>query len=194
MMILERPSDARARKARSRARIVGYGATSDAYHVVKPHPHGTGLATAIRTALAAADAAPPDVSHVNAHGTGTQLGDLIEAAVLSRLLPQRPTVTSAKAVTGHLIGAAGAVEAALTALAIEHHLVPPTANLTTLTPDIDLVIPHPMPAGPIKSRTVHLDGLRRPKHCTRHRHRLTGRRASQGGSPNHRPARWSSSL
>jgi 3-oxoacyl-[acyl-carrier-protein] synthase II len=149
MMILERPSDARARKARTRARIVGYGATSDAYHVVKPHPHGTGLAAAIRTALATAAATPPEVSHVNAHGSGTQLGDLIEATALSRLFPQRPTVTSTKAVTGHLMGAAGAIEAALTVLTVEHHLIPPTANLTTLAPDIDLAIPTQCQLGPL---------------------------------------------
>lgn len=138
MVVLERHRDARTRGARVRARVVGYGATSDAYHVVKPHPGGEGLAAAIRSALAAASAAPEDVSHVNAHGSGTPLGDRVEAAVLASLLPHRPPITSNKGVLGHLLGAAGAVEAALTVLSIEDRLVPPTANLATPSPDIDL--------------------------------------------------------
>lgn len=138
MVVLERHRDARTRGARVRARVVGCGATSDAYHVVKPHPGGEGLAAAIRSALATASAAPEDVSHVNAHGSGTPLGDRVEAAVLASLLPHRPPITSNKGVIGHLLGAAGAVEAALTVLLIEDRLVPPTANLATPSPDIDL--------------------------------------------------------
>ncbi|GAA0700568.1 beta-ketoacyl-[acyl-carrier-protein] synthase family protein [Kitasatospora atroaurantiaca] len=141
MLVLERAADALARGARVRARIVGYGASSDAHHVVAPHPEGAGIAAAVRAALADAGAGPAEVAHVNAHGTGTARGDSIEAAALAALLPHQPSVTSTKGVTGHLLGAAGAVEAALTVLTVEQGLVPPTANLTDLAPDIDLDVP-----------------------------------------------------
>jgi 3-oxoacyl-[acyl-carrier-protein] synthase II len=141
MLVLERSADARARGARVRARIRGFGASSDAHHVVKPGPDGAGLAVALREALARFGACAQDVSHINAHGTGTPLGDRVEAAVLAALFPHRPAVTSTKAVTGHLMGAAGAVEAALTVLAVEQGLVPPTANLDDLDPAVALDIP-----------------------------------------------------
>ncbi|MFJ5273674.1 beta-ketoacyl-[acyl-carrier-protein] synthase family protein [Streptomyces sp. NPDC088358] len=141
MLVLERPADARARGARTRARITGFGASSDAHHVVRPHPDGTGVGTAVREALAQAGASARDVTHVNAHGTGTPAGDRAEAAVLAGLFPHRPPVTSTKPVTGHLLGAAGAVEAAFTVLAVEQGLVPPTANLEEPDPAIDLDIP-----------------------------------------------------
>ncbi|WP_371480473.1 beta-ketoacyl synthase [Kitasatospora sp. NBC_00315] len=149
ILVLERPADARARRVRVRARIVGYGASSDAHHVVSPHPGGVGITAAVRAALADAGAGAADVAHVNAHGTGTRRGDSIEAAVLATLLPHRPPVTSTKGVTGHLLGAAGAVEAALTALTVERGLLPPTANLRRLGPGIDLdVVTECRPAAP----------------------------------------------
>ncbi|MFG2138670.1 beta-ketoacyl-[acyl-carrier-protein] synthase family protein [Streptomyces sp. NPDC048650] len=141
MLVLERTADARARGVGARARIRGFGASSDAHHVVKPSPDGAGLAAALREALDRAGASVDDVSHINAHGTGTPLGDRVEAAVLADLFPHRPLVTSTKAVTGHLMGAAGAVEAALTVLAVEQGLVPPTANLDDLDPAVALDIP-----------------------------------------------------
>ncbi len=138
VLVLERTADARARGARVRGRIVGYGATADAHHMTSPHPEGAGLEQALRAALADAGAGPADVGHVNAHGTATPLNDLVEARVLSRMLTARPLVTSTKGVTGHLLGAAGAVEAALTVLTLEQGRVPPTANLTRLDPRIDI--------------------------------------------------------
>jgi 3-oxoacyl-[acyl-carrier-protein] synthase II len=150
MLVLERTADARARKARARARIRGFGASSDAHHVVKPHPEGSGLAAAVREALVQADATAQDVAHVNAHGTGTPVGDRAEAAVLTNLFPHRPPVTSTKPVTGHLLGAAGAVEAALTVLTVEHGLVPPTANRENPDPQIDLDIPTECRAGSLR--------------------------------------------
>ncbi|MDH6117836.1 3-oxoacyl-[acyl-carrier-protein] synthase II [Kitasatospora sp. GAS204A] len=141
MLVLERTADARARGARARARIRGFGASSDAHHVVKPSTDGAGLVLALREALARAGASAQDVSHINAHGTGTPMGDRVEAAALAVLFPHRPPVTSTKAVTGHLMGAAGAVEAALTVLAVEQGLVPPTANLDDLDPAVALDIP-----------------------------------------------------
>ncbi|MFJ6897366.1 beta-ketoacyl-[acyl-carrier-protein] synthase family protein [Streptomyces hokutonensis] len=147
MLVLERTADARARGARARARVSGFGAASDAHHVVKPHPDGTGLAAAVREALARADVSARDVAHINAHGTGTPAGDRAEARVLDALFPHRPPVTSTKPVTGHLLGAAGAVEAAFTVLAVEQGLIPPTANLTDHDPAIDLDIPTECRAG-----------------------------------------------
>lgn len=137
LLVLERAADARARGARVRARIVGHGASADAHHITAPHPDGRGLEQAMRLALADADAAPEDVSYVNAHGTSTPLNDLAEARTLRRVVPAGPLVSSTKGVTGHLLGAAGAIEAAYTVLAIENGLVPPTANLRTQDPEID---------------------------------------------------------
>jgi 3-oxoacyl-[acyl-carrier-protein] synthase II len=133
VLVLERPADARARGARVRARVAGYGASADAHHITSPHPEGVGLEVAMRAALADADALPSDVGHVNAHGTATRLNDLAEARVVHRVLGD-PLVTSTKGVTGHLLGAAGAVEAAFTVLSLEEQVVPPTANLDVPDP------------------------------------------------------------
>lgn len=141
LLVLERTPDARARGARVRARIAGHGSTADAHHITAPHPDGHGLEQAIRLALAEADAAPEDVDYVNAHGTSTPMNDLAEARTLRRILPNGPLVSSTKGVTGHLLGAAGAIEAAYTVLAIEHGVVPPTANLTMPDPQIDITLP-----------------------------------------------------
>ncbi|MCX4903240.1 beta-ketoacyl synthase [Streptomyces sp. NBC_00878] len=146
LLVLERAADARARGARVRARIVGHGSTADAHHITAPHPDGRGLEQALRLALADAGASARDVSYVNAHGTSTPLNDLVEARTLGRVLPGGPLVSSTKGVTGHLLGAAGAIEAAYTVLAIEHGLVPPTANLRTQDPEIDInVVGTPTP-------------------------------------------------
>ncbi|MFJ5674114.1 beta-ketoacyl-[acyl-carrier-protein] synthase family protein [Streptomyces sp. NPDC093097] len=138
LLVLERPEHARARQAQVRAQIVGYGASSDAYAAVAPDPEGQGVERALRSALADAGVGPGDVGHVNAHGTSTVLNDQIEAAMLHRVLGERPLVTSTKAMTGHTLGAAGGIETALTVLALEHQLVPPTANLTVPDPRIPI--------------------------------------------------------
>jgi 3-oxoacyl-[acyl-carrier-protein] synthase II len=129
ILVLERAADARARGARVRARLIGYGASADAYHMTAPDPTGHGIERAVRDALTDAGAGFDEVDHVNAHGTSTPLNDLTEAQVLSRCLGTGPAVTSTKGVVGHALGAAGAIEAAFTVLAVEHGLVPPTANL-----------------------------------------------------------------
>lgn len=138
VLVLQRARDARAEGRRVRARIVGYGASADAHHITNPHPQGRGVRTALLGALADADAAPGDVDHVNAHGTSTPLNDLVEGRLLAELLPGGPLVTSTKGVTGHLLGAAGAAEAAFSVLSVEHGLVPPTANLDTLDPRLEI--------------------------------------------------------
>ncbi|MFG2637984.1 beta-ketoacyl-[acyl-carrier-protein] synthase family protein [Streptomyces sp. NPDC048362] len=129
ILVLERVQDAAARGRRPRAYLAGCGASTDAYHPTSPHPQGTGSEIALRQALGDAGLAPADIDHVNAHATSTRLGDAAEAAVVGRSLAHGPTVTAPKGVLGHTLGAAGAIEAALTVLTIEHQLVPPTANL-----------------------------------------------------------------
>ncbi|THA52877.1 beta-ketoacyl synthase [Streptomyces sp. A1136] len=129
-LVLERAEHAAARTARPLARLVGYAASTDAHHLVAPHPAGRGAEQAVRAALADAGAAPADVGHVNAHGTATRQNDEIEAGVVRRVFPHRPPVTSSKGVLGHTLGAAGAIEAALTVLALVQGVVPPTAGLS----------------------------------------------------------------
>lgn len=151
VLVLERLADARARGAAVRGRIVGYGASADAHHVTMPCPDGRGIEAAVRSAIADAGASSEDVDHVNAHGTSTPLNDRVEGQVLHRTLPGGPLVTSTKGVTGHLLGAAGAVEAIYTVLTIERGLVPPTANLDRLDPELDLNV--------ATSPTPHRTGL-----------------------------------
>jgi 3-oxoacyl-[acyl-carrier-protein] synthase II len=152
LLVLERPGDAAARGARIRGRIVGFGASADAYHVTAPDPAGRGAELAIRSALADSRRTGDDIDHVNAHGTGTVLNDAVEAAVLHRVLGERALVTSTKGVTGHLFGAAGAVETAFTLLALEEQSVPPTANLDEVDPGI--AVPVAAKPTPLAMRTA----------------------------------------
>ncbi|GCD48415.1 beta-ketoacyl-[acyl-carrier-protein] synthase family protein [Streptomyces paromomycinus] len=153
LLVLERAADARARGARPRAHFSGYGTSTDGYHYAAPHPEGVGIEQAFTAALADAGLTTSDIGHVNAHGTGTPLNDRIEGAALNRVFDGHPPpVTSTKGVTGHPLGAAGAIEAALAALTLDHQTVPPTANLQHLDPDISLDVvakaprPHRMDA------------------------------------------------
>ncbi|WP_129308611.1 beta-ketoacyl-[acyl-carrier-protein] synthase family protein [Streptomyces sp. L2] len=130
VLVLERVEDARARGARIRANISGYGSSADAYHATAPDPSGVGVSQAVNAALDDAGLGASDVAHINAHGTSTKLNDETEAKVVHRLFGENPAVTSTKGVTGHTLGAAGAIEAAYTVLAVERGTVPPTANLT----------------------------------------------------------------
>lgn len=147
VLVLERAAHAAARQAPPRAHLVGHATTSDAHHATTPHPEGHGLRRAVLQTLRAADATVSDVDHVNTHGTGTHLNDRTEAAVIRTLFKARaPSVTSAKGAIGHTMGAAGAIEAALTVLALGHQTVPPTANFTEpdeATDGIDLVAGRP---------------------------------------------------
>lgn len=140
LLVLERPEHARARGATVRARVAGYGASSDAHSAVAPDPDGLGIERALRTALADAGIDALDVGHVNAHGTSTVANDLIEAVMLRRVLGEHPLVTSTKAMTGHTLGAAGGIESALTVLALQRQLVPPTANLDAPDPAIPVEV------------------------------------------------------
>ncbi len=143
VLVLERVEHAEARGARIRARVSGYGASADAHHATAPDPSGSGVAAAIGSALADADLSPSDVDHVNAHGTSTPLNDAVEAKVLARMFGDGPAVTSVKGVTGHSLGAAGAIEAACTVMSIETGMVPPTANCADPAVEVDVVRDRP---------------------------------------------------
>lgn len=140
VLILEREDDAIARGVRPRARLAGYGASADAGHMTAPDPQGAGVTLAMRAALNSAGLGPDEVEHVNAHGTSTRLNDVVEARAVLALLGTRASVTSTKGVTGHAFGAAGAIEAALTVLTVQHGIVPPTANLAEQDPAIQVDI------------------------------------------------------
>ena len=162
VLVLERLEHARARGARIRARVSGYGASADAHHATAPDPTGAGVETAIRVALADAGLTASDVDHVNAHGTSTPLNDAVEARVLCRLFADRPAVTSIKGVTGHSLGASGAIEAASAALSISDSVVPPTANLDTPDPELDIDVvrgaPRAMPVAAAISNSFGFGG------------------------------------
>ncbi|MEV0569085.1 beta-ketoacyl-[acyl-carrier-protein] synthase family protein [Dactylosporangium sp. NPDC049742] len=145
VLVLEREEDARARTAPIHAVVRGYGASTDAHHPTAPEPGGEGIERALRAALRDAGVGGGDVDHVNAHGPSTPIGDLVEGRTLRRVLGDRPLVTSTKGVTGHPLAAAGAIEAAYTALALADRSVPPTANLTRLAPELDLDVVHGAP-------------------------------------------------
>ncbi|MET7982882.1 MULTISPECIES: beta-ketoacyl-[acyl-carrier-protein] synthase family protein [unclassified Streptomyces] len=138
VLVLERAEHAKARGARIRAMVSGYGASADAHHATAPDPQGAGAELAVRGALSDAGVVGADVTHVNAHGTSTPLNDVSEARMIRRVVGQHPAVTSIKGVVGHALGAAGAIEAVATVLTIENGFVPPTANLESLDPEVDL--------------------------------------------------------
>jgi 3-oxoacyl-[acyl-carrier-protein] synthase II len=141
VLILEDLGRALARGARIYAEIVGYGMTSDAYHVAAPDPTGDGAMRVMRHAIADAGLAPGDIQYINAHGTSTQLNDKTETAAIKAVFgdhARRLAVSSTKSMTGHLLGAAGGVEAGITALALSHQILPPTINYKTPDPDCDL--------------------------------------------------------
>jgi 3-oxoacyl-[acyl-carrier-protein] synthase II len=141
VLVLESAAHALARGATPLAHLAGAGASADAHHATAPPEDGGGAVLAIERALADAGIATTDIGHVNAHGTSTPLNDVAEAralrAVLGADLDGVP-VSSTKGVTGHLLGAAGAAEAAFAVLALRDGLVPPTANLEQQDPAIDL--------------------------------------------------------
>jgi 3-oxoacyl-[acyl-carrier-protein] synthase II len=138
-LIIEERGRALARGATVLAELVGYGATSDAYHLTQPHPEGDGAVRAMRAALADAGRQPADVGYINAHGTSTPPNDRIETYALKQVFGQNvPPVSSTKSMTGHTLGAAGALEAAICVLALNAQILPPTINQEHADPDCDL--------------------------------------------------------
>jgi 3-oxoacyl-[acyl-carrier-protein] synthase II len=142
-LIMESEEHATARGARIYCEVAGYGASDDAYHITAPDPKGSGAALAMTWALADAGEEPGAVTYVNAHGTSTPLNDAAETAAIKSVLGEHAhsvAVSSTKSMTGHMLGAAGAVEGAACALAIANGLIPPTIHYTTPDPDCDLDI------------------------------------------------------
>ncbi|WP_320783525.1 beta-ketoacyl-[acyl-carrier-protein] synthase family protein [Streptomyces sp. CRN 30] len=162
IMVLERTEHAQARNAAVYAELAGQGMTSDAHHCVAPHPDGEGAARAMHAALTDAGLSADDIDHVNAHGTSTTLNDLAEARSLRRVFRTPPPVTANKSVFGHAIGGGGAIEAACSALSLHHGVIPPTANLDTIDPEIDLDIvtraPRPAALSAVLSNSVGFGG------------------------------------
>jgi|SoiMetStandDraft_2_1073263.scaffolds.fasta_scaffold00224_7 3-oxoacyl-[acyl-carrier-protein] synthase II len=138
-VVLEPLERARARGATIYGEVAGYGRNADAYHITAPSPGGAGAAVCMQLALDDAAMEPSAIGHVNAHGTSTPLNDAAEAEAVRKVFGDSPpVVTSTKGVTGHLIGAAGAVEAVAALLSVRDGIVPPTANLEKLGDDIEL--------------------------------------------------------
>lgn len=141
LLVIEDLEHALARGARIYAEIIGYGHTSDAYHVTAPLESGEGAAKAIELALENAQLTPRDLDYINAHGTSTPLNDKSETLAIKRALGEQAyevPISSTKSVTGHLMGAAGAVEAVFTIMAMNENFIPPTINLDNPDPECDL--------------------------------------------------------
>jgi 3-oxoacyl-[acyl-carrier-protein] synthase II len=141
LLVLETEEHARSRGARVYAELAGAGISADAHHVAAPEPTGAGAARALALAMRDAGLQPSDIVHVNAHATSTPLGDVAEAKALRTALGDAAAaipVTATKSCTGHLLGAAGALEAAVTVLSLQHGVVPPTRNLDDPDDDVGL--------------------------------------------------------
>jgi len=141
LLVLESLEHAEKRGANILAEMSGYGASSDAHHVTQPHPDGEGAARAMRWAIEDAGITPDKVDYINAHGTSTPLNDKYETIAMKRMYGDHAynlAISSTKSMTGHLLGAAGAIEAAFTVLAIKNDIVPPTINIENPDPECDL--------------------------------------------------------
>lgn len=150
MFVLERESHARARGAPVRARVLGGANTSESFHPARPDPSGDGLTRAIQGALANAGVRPADIGYICAHGTATPQNDAIEVDVMQRCFPQGVPFNSVKALTGHTMGAASAMEAVCCVLSLEHQMLIPTWNLENPIPtgNLEVLRDKPRPASP----------------------------------------------
>lgn len=141
VMILESIEHARQRNARILAELVGYGMTSDAYHITAPAPEGEGAASCMALTLRDAGVSPEVVDYINAHGTSTKYGDELETKAIRKVFGAHAhalKVSSTKSMTGHLLGAAGGIESVISVLSIHHSTIPPTTNLENPDPECDL--------------------------------------------------------
>ena len=155
ILILESLENAQSRGAKPLAEIIGYGATGDAHHITQPAPEGEGGARAMKIAIENAKISPIDIDYINAHGTSTPMNDKYETAAMKTVFQEEAykiPISSTKSMTGHLLGASGALEAAITLLSIINGTVPPTINLENPDPDCDLnYTPNLSKKGKIKS-------------------------------------------
>jgi len=141
MLILEELEFAKARGARILAEMVGYGSTGDAHHITEPAPGGSGLVRAMKRALQKAGLQPEQIDYINAHGTSTEYNDRNESMAIKTLLGEhayKVAISSTKSMTGHTLGAAGAVEAVISIQALQTGIIPPTINLHHADPNCDL--------------------------------------------------------
>lgn len=141
IMVLEDANYALERKAPILAEIVAYGTTSEAFHLTQPSPDGEGAARALSLALQRAGLSPSDIDYINAHGTATLLNDKTETSAIKSVFGEyayRTPISASKSMTGHLLGAAGSIEAVISVLTINHGIIPPTINLTHPDPECDL--------------------------------------------------------
>jgi 3-oxoacyl-[acyl-carrier-protein] synthase II len=140
ILILEEYQHAKKRGAKIYAELVGTGMTADAYHMTAPHPEGIGAASAMKLAVKEAKLTAEDIGYINVHGTSTPLGDVAELNAIKKVFGEAAyqlNISSTKSMTGHLLGAAGSVEAIASILAMQHSLIPPTINHFTDDPEID---------------------------------------------------------
>jgi 3-oxoacyl-[acyl-carrier-protein] synthase II len=163
VLVLEEWEHAAARGATILGEILGGASNADAHHITAPAPGGTGAIACMQLAIAEAGLEPGDIAQVNAHGTSTPLNDAAEATAISAVFgPGGVPVVSTKGVTGHALGAAGALEAAAALLSIDRELIPPTANTVAADPemDIDLVTggPRSWEPGPVISNNFGFGG------------------------------------
>jgi 3-oxoacyl-[acyl-carrier-protein] synthase II len=163
IVLLELLDHAKKRGARIHGEILGYGATADAYHITDPQPEGEGMIASMSAALRDALISPEDIDYVNAHGTATSVGDLAETKALKRVFGDRAytlPISSTKSVTGHLLGAGGAVEAIACLCAMRDNIVPPTINLDNPDPECDLdYVPNVAREVPIRTAMTNSFGF-----------------------------------
>ncbi|HTX65589.1 MAG TPA: beta-ketoacyl synthase N-terminal-like domain-containing protein, partial [Opitutaceae bacterium] len=141
VLVLETLAHARARGARIYCELVGYGATSDAFHITQPDPDGRGLSLAMTRALGSARLRPEQIDYINAHGTSTPYNDKFETLAIKKVFgghARKLMISSTKSMTGHLLGAAGGLESIISAKTIQTGIVPPTINYEEPDPDCDL--------------------------------------------------------
>lgn len=163
VLVLEEWDRAVARGATILAEVMGAASTADAHHITAPSPGGAGAVNCMELSLQDAGLNPDDIVHINAHGTSTPLNDAAEAEAISKVFGSKPIVTSTKGVTGHALGAAGAIEAAAIVLSMQHGQIPPTAGHESLDPDmpeIDIVSggPRDWTPGPSMSNSFGFGG------------------------------------
>ena len=137
-LVLEELEHAKSRNANIYAELVGFGMSSDAYHMTAPPESGDGAALAMSNALSDAKLNPDEVDYINAHGTSTPLGDIAETKAIKKVFSNPPVISSTKSMTGHTLGAAGALESIFSILALQDQIIPPTINLHNQDPECDL--------------------------------------------------------